>query len=254
MTDASAPRRRRRIGWIVALAVVVGLLVAAWFIGDAVARDAVKGVVKAKVSEALGIPESHPIDVEVTGAMIPQLIAQKLDHVSVSADDVDLGDVTGDLSGTATGMQFSGAAERITADFAMDADQLRAMLPTDRVQIDELKLDAPDVTISSSFEVFGMPLPLSLTLTPGAVDGELALNPKAITVGGMELTAQQVSNQFGSAADKLLQPWQVCIADKIPAGVHLESVKVAGTQVVASTKVDGAIATDAALQRNGSCG
>ena len=53
--------------------------------------------------------------------------------------------------------------------------------------------------------------------------------------------------------DAVLRDWNICIAQYLPAGVTLSGVEVDGDLLVADFGVDGSIATDPALQQNGTC-
>ena len=255
MTEVPAPRKRRRpLVWVIVLLVVAGLLVAAWFGGEAIARNVVTGIVKEQVGAALGLPKGHPMDVEIDGAMIPQLIKGSFDTIDVASRDVTIGPVNGDLVGTAHGMRFDGSADDMTATLALTEEQLRTLLPTDRVQVKSIAFDAPKVRFGTSFEVWSLPIDVELALTPGVKNGDLLLNPEGFKIGDFEVTAQDLQGRLGGVAEQVLQPWQICIADQIPAGVTITDVRVSGDRLRATADIDGSIATDAAKQQLGTCG
>ena len=64
--------------------------------------------------------------------MLPQLIAGRLDELTLSSEDVALGDAfTGDIRVVAQGVPISGGAmDAGSATVTMDADQLGALLAT----------------------------------------------------------------------------------------------------------------------------
>ncbi len=95
--------------------------------------------------------------------------------------------------------------------------------------------------------------PIGVALTPTASEGQIVLSPASLQLGGAEVTAAALQDQFGGLADAVLRDWNVCIAQYLPAGVVLTGVEVEGDVLVADFDVDGAIATDPALQQNGSC-
>jgi hypothetical protein len=78
--DAGTVRRRRGAWpWIIAFVIVAGLAVAAWFAAEAIARQLVSSVVRDQVRTQLSLPADQPIDVDMAGAVIPQLLAGSLD-------------------------------------------------------------------------------------------------------------------------------------------------------------------------------
>ncbi|MGN8552516.1 UNVERIFIED_CONTAM: DUF2993 domain-containing protein [Microbacterium sp. SLM126] len=255
---AEPPRRRRRVWpWIVALVIIVALAVAAFFIAEAVARDMVERTVKNEISKQLSLPADQEVDVEVPGLLIPQLIGGSLDQVTVSSQDVPVGAFEGDVTVTATevpiqqGVDMGGA----TATVTLDEEQLRSLMATvEGFPADTLGLAAPNVTMSTELQFFGIEFPIGVALTPSVSDGDLVLTPASFELAGAQIDAGALSDRFGALADIVVRDWSVCLAQYIPAGVTLTGVEVVGDTLVAEADVDGAIVTDPALQANGSCG
>ncbi len=109
--------------------------------------------------------------------------------------------------------------------------------------VQSLALKAPDVVATGSVTVVGVPVPLGISLTPGAVDGRLAFTPTAVQAAGQTITVDQlaanpVTRQF---ARTLGQQQTVCIADHLPAAVKVTSVKVVGQTLVATATGSGAV-------------
>src|SRR6478609_1850844 len=96
--EAAPKRRRRAWPWIVALIVVVGLAVAAWFAGEWIAREVVTKTIREQVITQLSLPADQQVDVTVEGAVLPQLIRGSLDDVTISSDDVELEAFSGDVT------------------------------------------------------------------------------------------------------------------------------------------------------------
>ncbi len=61
------------------------------------------------------------------------------------------------------------------------------------------------------------------------------------------------SSPFGAALKPLFATQKVCIADRLPAGVHLSGLRVDGDALVATFAADSAITTDPKLLENGTC-
>jgi hypothetical protein len=142
-----------------------------------------------------------------------------------------------------------------SASVRLDPDQLRALL----AQIPDFPADtvgtaAPDVTLSTEFSVFGISIPVGISATPGAADGDLTLTPTAFDLGGNRVDADTLRGQLGGVADRAVQTWRLCIADRLPAGLTLDGVSVQGEDVVATFAIDGRLLNDPALQQNGTCG
>lgn len=253
---APAPRRRRVWPWLVAVAVVLALLVAAVFIAESVTKALVAQTVREQVRSQLALPADQPIDVQLDGPVLPQLVAGTLGEVRVSSDDVTVRGFTGDVAVTLhdidirNGFAMSGGEATVTTDAA----QLRTLLSTvDGFPADSLGLSEPNVTMSFPLSVFGAQFPVGVALTPSASGGTLVLTPASLQLGGTQVSANALRDRFGSLADGVLRDWTVCIADRLPAGIRLEQLRVSGAELVASFSIDGAIATDPALQQLGTC-
>lgn len=254
--NAPAKKRRRVWPWIVALVVVAGLTVGAWFAGEWIARDIVTNTIREQVITQLSLPADQQIDVVVEGAVLPQLIRGSLDDVTVSSEDVALDAFVGDVTVHAQDIALrdaSGAAEA-SATVVLDEEQLRTLLSTVQdFPTESLALAEPDVTMSTELSVFGLAVPVGVALTPSAVDGDIVLTPASLQVAGNQISAADLSDRFGGVADAVLRDWTICIAEYVPAGVELSAIEVSGDQVVADLDIDGAIVSDPALQETGAC-
>jgi hypothetical protein len=185
-----------------------------------------------------------------------QLIRGEFDAVTVASDDVAIGPTTGDVTLHAQGVAIRGdaAAEAATAMLAIDEAELRTLLSTvDGFPADTVGLADPDITMSVELQFFALTFPVGVALTPSAVDGDIVLSPASLQLGDAEVTAEELTDRFGSLADVVLRDWEICIAQHIPAGLTLTSTAVDGPAFVADFAIDTAIVNDPALQANGSC-
>lgn len=252
-----APRRRKRAWpWLVAFGIVIVLAIVAWFAAEAIARDLVTRTIRTEIAERLSLPADHPVEVEVPGVLIPQLLSGSLNEVTVSSEDVPVGEFEGDVTVVATdvpiqeGVDMGGATATVTLDEA----QLQALLSTiDELPVDTVALAEPNVSMNAELQVFGVRFPVGVELTPSIAEGDLVLTPVGFELAGAEIDAAQLSQQFGAVADAVVRDWTVCLAQYIPAGVTLTDVSVDGDFLVAEADVDGAIVTDPELQANGTC-
>jgi hypothetical protein len=257
IATAEPPRRRRRAWpWIVAFAIVIGLAIAAWFAGEAIAKDLVTKTIREQVITQLSLPADQAIQVDVPGPMIPQLIVGTLGEVTITSEDVPMESFVGDVTVTAQDIPIRGGGEMgsAAATVVLTEEQLRTLMSTvEDFPADSLGLAAPDVTMSTEVSVFGVGIPVSVSLTPSAVDGDLVLTPASLQLAGAEITAEDLSDRFGRLADAVLRDWTVCIAEYIPAGLTLTAVTVDGDALVADFDIDGATISDPDLQANGAC-
>lgn len=254
--DGDAPvapkKRRRRWPWVLLIIVVIlAVLVVA---AELITRAVLPGVVRGIAIEQLDLPADQQLDVEATGLLLPQLIGGSLDELHLSTDSVTIGGITGAVDLTATGIPLHGGDLRdAQGTVRIDQDQFAALVAASDLPIDEVTFATPDVKASGSFAVFGIPIPIVLTVTPEADAGELLLTPVELEISGLTLNAAEVADRFGDAAAELAGPQRICIADQLPAGLTMTGLEIEGSEAVIDIDVDGAIVTDESLQASGVC-
>lgn len=254
------PRRRRAWPWIVAFAIVAAIAVGAWFAGDALARQLVTGVVRDQVKSQLALPADQQVDVDIAGAVIPQLISGRFDELTVSSDDVQVSQLTGDVTVVAHDVPLSadGIFGGARATVELDPEQVRTLLSrVENFPAETVDLAAPDVTMTTELQLLGVGVPVGVTLSPSVAEGDVVLTPASLQVSGADVTADALRRQFGIVAEAVLRDWTVCIAQYIPAGITLTGVEVVGAdgadELVATFEVQGTILSDPALRANGTC-
>lgn len=257
-TAAPARRRRSALPWLIALVVVIGLAVAAWFIAESITRSILTNTVREQVITQLALPEDQQIDVGFDEPVLPQVIGGRLDRLDIASADVPLGDVLADVSVRASDVPIradGGDIGSADATVVFAEDQLETLLSqVSGVSGAGLTLDPPDVSVEVEMPLFAVSVAVGIDLTPSAVDGDIVLTPAAVRFGGAELTGEALRERFGSVADGVVRDYAICIRDRLPAGLTLREVRVEPGALVAEVDVDGAIIHDAALQAEGTCG
>jgi hypothetical protein len=252
--EAETPARpkRRRWPWVLLIVVVVlGLLVVA---AEFIARAVLPGVVRSLVIDELNLPADQQLDVEADGILLPQLIGGTLDSLHLSTDSITLEGITGAADVTATGVPLRGGdLGGASGTIRIDQTQFTALLADTDLPVDDVAFDAPNATVSGTIPVLGIDIPVSLTVTPGAAEGDLELTPVELSVGGLVIDAGQVGSTLGSLGETLTQTQQICIADQLPAGLTLTGLEIVGSEAVIDIDVNGAIVTDEALLEKGVC-
>ena len=248
------PRRRARWPWVLGIVVVV--LAALVVGGEFVARAVVAQQIRSQVITALKLPADQQMDVNVGGIVLPQLVAGRLADVRLSSKSVAIGPITSAVQVDATGVPIRGGElGSAKGTFRITADQLEKAIiaAAGSTPIESVALDGKNVTATGSVKLFGASVPLALALTPGAEGGELTFTPTSATIGAMTLDASDTSSPFAKALKPLFATQKLCIADRLPAGVHLSGLRVDVDALVATFSADSAITTDPKLLENGTC-
>jgi len=251
------PRQRRRATpWIVGVALIALLAVGAWIAGEFLARSIVTTTIRQQIVSQLSLPADHPIDVDLPGPVLPQLIGGRIGELTLSSQNVASGELSGDIVVHATGIPIRGDApvESARATVRLDEQQLRVLLGAiDGFPVETVALDDPDIAMTTELELWVLSVSVGVGLTPRVEDGELVLTPSTLRVAEAELSAEALLAQFGPLASSVLRDWKVCVAQYLPAGVVLTGIRVDGDAVVADVDIDGAILQDVRLQESGSC-
>lgn len=252
MTNATAVRRRPRWPWVVLVIVVVlaGLVAA----GEFVARAVVPNTIRSLVISNLDLPADQKLDVQVPGVLLPQLISGTLDEVKLASDEVTIGGITGSARVTASDVPVSGGAlGAARGTVAVDQGEFASLLDASQLPISGIELAAPNATVEADLELFGSRIPVGLTVTPGADDGDLLLTPVAIMLNGTSVDLDAVSGLAGAAGAVITQPQRICVADRLPAGITLTGLRIEGSRAVADIAADGRITVDSTLLDPGTC-
>lgn len=252
MSTISPRSRRARWPWVVLVIVVVlaALVVASEF----VARAIVPNTVRSLVISNLDLPADQQLDVEVPGVMLPQLISGELDVVELASDEVTIGGITGSAHVRATDVPVAGGAlGAAEGTVSIDQDEFGSLLAASQLPITRIALAAPNATVEGEVELFGRRIPVGLTVTPGAEQGDLLLTPVSLMLNGMQMDLDAVSGMIGAVGEQVTKPQRICIADRLPAGITLTGLRIEGTRAVADISADGRISVDPALLETGTC-
>lgn len=251
MTTAAAPRRRRWLWVVIGLVMVLAALIVA---AELIARSVVPSTVRSLVIENLDLPTDQQIDVEVPGMMLPQLIKGTLDEVTLSSREVRIGGVTGAAHVEATGVPVHGGELTSAAGtVSIDESEFTTLLTHSALPGAEITLSAPDVTMQIGIPILGRDVPVGITVTPGAEDGDLLLTPVSLRLGGSSIDVHSAAGLLGEIGTRLAQTQRICIADRLPAGITLTGLRIEGSRAVVDIAADGRITVDESLLANGTC-
>lgn len=257
-TEPTKPKRRRWIGWVIALVVVVALLIAAWFIGDVIARDYAEKYIRSTVIEQFDLPANKEVDVEIgPGSLLAQALFGSIDSVDVAVDDLTLGPVTGDVKVAMTGVPLAGDApvETLRVGVTVPEENLAGLADSlSGASIDSVTLVDKTVALETEFSLFGFAVPVSVQLAPIVENGDVGFEPSSITVNGAELSVADLKNgPFGGLADNLLASQTFCVASSLPKALTITDVAVSGKNLLVKLEADGAALGGTEFSTKGTC-
>ncbi|MDF1479969.1 DUF2993 domain-containing protein [Leifsonia sp. H3M29-4] len=253
------PRKKRRLGWIIALAIVVVVLVAGFFVADAIVRQIATGYVRDRIVSVLALDPATPIDVDLgSGSILLQAAGGSLDELSVHADAITLGEITGEVELTATKVPLDAGTPLSTLGVTVTVTEQNVRKLASFLSASELKsIDLRDgmVRVGTEFDLIFFTLPVSVDLLPSAVQGGIAFDPQTILLGDQEISVQDLrdSPEFSAFAGDLLASRDFCVAGYLPAALTIADVDVIGSDLVVVINGDGIALGDPALAAVGTC-
>lgn len=243
------PRRRWWKG-VLAAVVVLGLLLGA---GELALRLIVPGVIAGAVREKLELSADHPVEVSLGGSALLHALTGRVGEVSVVVDDAEfVENLRGELRLRADAVPFDFAHGEIlgaTAQLTIRRDDLPAaigLLTGGLAESGEVR--SGELVVGRTVEIFGVGVPVSVSLGLSVDDGDVLIDPKSITAAGFDLTAEQLSSLVNIAEQS------VCVRDRLPAGLTLTGIELSSTgSVILSAGIDPGIASDPAEREPGTC-
>jgi hypothetical protein len=259
--ETAAPKRRRRwIGWLIAVAVVVVLLIVGFIVGDTLARQYATDYVRQQVIQVLALPQDTEVDVDLgSGSLILQAVRGSIDEVTVGIDELTVGAITGSARLVATDVPLDGAQPLNTLGIVVTIPEGEVRKLAGNFSGLELKtIDLADglITIGTEVTILSfLTIPLSIDLAPTASEGSISFDPQVIRAGDDEISVADLRANalFSSIAGDLLNAQDFCVADSLPQALTITKVAVVGTTLVVTLSGDGAALGGPAMSTMGSC-
>lgn len=250
------PRRRRRRGWLVALAVLLVLAVLA-VVGLVVAD----GVVRAEAERRIGTIVTDGLPPTVGGGFsadvrgfsaLQQLAGGSFEEVVLETDDLTIAGQPADARIVARGLPVSGEGTVPEAEgwFTISQAALDALDPLADQQATPPVLG--DGTVSTSIErtVLNIPITVAVTLDPAVEGDRVRLSPTEaeltsgpVTVPGTQLIQTLLPNGI-----------EVCAARYLPPGVRLTDITVERGSARLDVEGRDVQLADVQAGRTGDCG
>ena len=253
------PKKRRRWPWVLGgiLVVLAILLVIAFFIADAYAKDYARAYIKERIVAVLGIEPGTPVTVDIgEGSVLLQALRGKLDQIDVTADQVDFGILKGAATVHAEGVPLNQNApvESLEVTFVVAEADVGALAGNlSGLELESIVLEEPEIVASTTFSFFGFQIPVGMGIEPSADEGRIVFTPTSIRLGEDSYTAEQLRNTFGGFADQLLRQQSFCVAENLPAALTIVDVDVVKKDLIVKIDGDGAALGGPDLSTAGVC-
>jgi hypothetical protein len=255
-----ARKRRRWLGWVIAAAVLVILLVVGFFVGDSYARQYAKDYVREQIIQVLALPKDTPVDVELgSGSVILQALSGSIREVTVGIDTLTVGPITGSARLVATDVPLDAAAPLSTLGIVVTIPENEVRKLAGNFSGLELKsIDVGDgvIAVGTEVNILGfLIIPIGIDLAPAAVEGGISFDPQVIRVGKDEISVADLraSPEFSAIAGDLLRSQDFCVASSLPRALTITDVAVSGSSLVVTLSGDGAVLGGEEMSTMGEC-
>ena len=234
MTHAPARKKRRWVGPVVVVSILVILIVAAFLVAEKLARDAAAAAITAPIQQALGTGQK--VDVDFGGGfLILQALGGSVDEVTITASNVAFAGASGDIVLTASGvpLDIEGTANSLGATVSIDESSIQALLPALSGVGGTVAFENDQLVLSTQADIVGQSVPVVIALVPSAANGMLSFEPVSMTANGDDVSIDDVrSGAYGPAAAAMLTAPSVCVAEMLPASLALTSASIHGDSLV----------------------
>ena len=254
------PRRKRRwVGWVIALVIVAILLVVAAIVGETLARQYAEGYIRDRVVEALPVDPAAPMDVEVKGGpVLLQALSGRMTEIVVGIPELTIGEISGSATVTALGVPLdeSKATDQLDIELRISESSVQQLSTyLSGIDLDSITLGDGLITVDTSIDLLLFSVPISIDLLPSAAAGGIAFTPETITLEQQEISVDDLrSNPLVSGiAGSLLDSQVFCVAESLPSAFTLTDVTVEGSELVVAVSGDGVALGDPALLETGTC-
>lgn len=257
--QAKVKKRRRWMGPLIALVIVIVVLLIAFFVGDALLRQYATGLVREKIATALKLDPDSEIDVNLgDGSILLQAVSGSIDNLSVHIPEFTLGEVTGEAEITATGVPIDSTKPLDTMGIEVTVTQANVKKLSgylSGVDLTSIELRDKLIRIGTNIDIFLGSIPVAVDLSPSATDGGISFEPVTVLLGDQQISVADLRAIPGVSGivGNLLGSRTVCVASYLPTGLKVDDVTVVATDLVVSINGDGIALDPASLSARGTC-
>lgn len=254
-----AESRRRWLGWVIAIGVLLVVLVVGFFVADAFARQYANDYVRDRIVGMLKLDSDAGVDVDLgSGSIILQALSGGVDEVTVHVDQITFGDLTGSAELTAVNVPLDGSkpVEKLGVVVTVTESNVRKLAGfLSGLELTSIELDNGLIRIGTEFNAFFFTIPVAVDLLPAATDGGISFDPQTVLLGEDEISVADLraSAEFRALAGDLLNSQEFCVANYLPKALTIDDVDVVGSNLVVSINGDGTALSDPGLAELGVC-
>lgn len=245
----AASQQKHKPRWWLRIFISVLALAALGGLAELALRAIIPNVFAGVVREQMGLPDSYPVEVELGGPALFPALTGHVNNVTLRVNRVEVFDsIEANLFATATSVPFDptkGDIVGATASVTIPSKSMGAVMAlVSNGLIDEGKVQNGTIELGHTMQMFGFDARIAANLAVSIQDGNVLVEPTAISAAGFSLTAEQLRPLLGNTAAALLDTHTVCVRDQIPAGITLTKVELQSSALGGFATVSASLAPD----------
>jgi DUF2993 family protein len=251
-----APPRRRRMSRgarvVITIAAILVALIAIVIVVDVVGRTVAEQRVAEEIEANLPEGVEGDVDVAIGGfSVIAQYLSGTMEQVTLTAPELVV---------QGAPLDVTVVAEGVPVDLESPVRELDAVINASEASVNRLvalagveggvRLGEGTVGYDGEIELLGFPVGYAVTARPTAAGDTVLLEPVGVEVnaGGNTLDVSGIIERLVGS-----DPVEICVADRLPAGVEVESIAVAPGAARIDLAAQGLTLDTASLQQTGTC-
>ncbi|MFF1571981.1 LmeA family phospholipid-binding protein [Leifsonia sp. NPDC058292] len=250
----TAPPRKKRRGLRVLLWILIPILVlvALFFVVDAIVRSYAEGRVASEIEKNLPDTVDGDIAVHIGGvSVIQQYLSGSFERVELEAPKLTVQNVPISASVVATGVpsDFTKPVAAIDGTLGISQSALNRLVTIPGVTGD-LRLGTGTLGYAGTADLLGLPIGYQLSVKPEAAGKTVLLQPvdATVTTGAGDL---DLSTLVKALTDR--GPLPVCVAQYLPNGVLVNDITVTKGHATVDLNANDLVLDEATLRSKGSC-
>ncbi len=243
----------RRTLWTIAVLAVLAS------VAELVLRALIPSIVAAQVREQMKLAPDAVVEVQLEGPALLPAIAGTVGPIHVRVPDVSvLQSVSTTLEVSARSVPFNpgtGWIDGANGSVLIPAPSIGPLISLlSQGVADSGKVSENVLEVSKTMQLFGQDTTMSVELSLSVDGGKVRIEPIAIQAAGFDLTASQVNEMTGGTLESILMPQELCVRDRMPAGITLTGIQLYPSgSVRISADLAGDILSNPSQQKPGVC-
>ena len=259
MSSQPVARKRHPVRRLVIAIVVIVVLVAAFFVGDAIARSYATNYIREQVASSLGLSSDAPVTADLgSGSVLLQAATGHLNNVNITIDPLTVAGLSGAATMQATDVPLDQPqpTKSVTLAVTVPATTVTktlGTLPQLTALSPKVKIEGSKVEVSGTANVFGIRVPIAITVVPGVSSGHPTFAVDSVKVSGASIPVKTLNTYIPGIADALSTGSSLCIASALPKQFELKSVTLTSDALVYTLGAENVALNSTALSQKGTC-